>query len=191
MSTSASLGEIVSRELDGIVQLTPDQIGMLEFHYRLLLQWNRKMNLTTVTAVPDAAVRHYCESIFLAKHLTSGSVVDIGSGAGFPGIPAAIVRGDCQIYLVESNQRKAVFLKEASRGLANVSVLPVRAQAITDRIYDWLIARAVDPSALLDLRLASRYALLLGRTDAERIVGAELIPLPWGGQRALLLGKFV
>jgi 16S rRNA (guanine527-N7)-methyltransferase len=191
MSTSASLGEIVSRELDGIVQLTPDQIGMLEFHYRLLLQWNRKMNLTTVTAVPDAAVRHYCESIFLAKHLTSGSVVDIGSGAGFPGIPAAIVRGDCQIYLVESNQRKAVFLKEASRGLANVSVLPVRAQAITDRIYDWLIARAVDPSALLDLRLASRYALLLGRTDAERIVGAELIPLPWGEQRVLLLGKFV
>jgi 16S rRNA (guanine527-N7)-methyltransferase len=191
MSTSASLGEIVSRELDGIVQLTPDQIGMLEFHYRLLLQWNRKMNLTTVTAVPDAAVRHYCESIFLAKHLTCGSVVDIGSGAGFPGIPAAIVRGDCQIYLVESNQRKAVFLKEASRGLANVSVLPVRAQAITDRIYDWLIARAVDPSALLDLRLASRYALLLGRTDAERIVGAELIPLPWGEQRVLLLGKFV
>jgi 16S rRNA (guanine527-N7)-methyltransferase len=191
MSTSASLGEIVSRELDGIVQLTPDQIGMLEFHYRLLLQWNRKMNLTTVTAVPDAAVRHYCESIFLAKHLTSGSVVDIGSGAGFPGIPAAIVRGDCQIYLVESNQRKAVFLKEASRGLANVSVLPVRAQAITDRIYDWLIARAVDPSELLDLRLASRYALLLGRTDAERIVGAELIPLPWGEQRVLLLGKFV
>ena len=114
MSTSASLGEVLRAEVGG---LSDAEVAALETHYELLIRWNRKMNLTTVTSVEEVATRHYGESILLARHLTAGTVVDAGSGGGFPGIPVAIVRPDCDVTLVESHQRKAVFLREAVRGL--------------------------------------------------------------------------
>src|SRR5689334_14808019 len=126
MSISASLGDVLRRELTGLVELSDGQIGALTAHYELMLVWNARMALTTVTDVEEAAVRHYCESLVLGSHLTSGRVADIGSGPGFPGIPAAILRPDCQFDLVESNQRKAVFLREAARGLKNVRVVAAR-----------------------------------------------------------------
>ncbi len=69
--------------------LTADQLTLLERHYQLLLRWNQKMNLTRITSVHDAVRYHYCESLYLAQTLPEGAlrIVDIGSGAGFPGIP--------------------------------------------------------------------------------------------------------
>lgn len=187
MSTSASLSEVLRRELAGVVQVSEAQVNALEQHYALLLRWNAKLNLTTVVRLPDAAVRHYCESLFLAAHLTAGRVVDVGSGAGFPGLPAAIVRSDCTFDLVESHQRKAVFLREASRGLSNVRVLSSRAEAIEDH-YEWLISRAVDPAFVRCLQLAPQFALLLGESDASSFPSARVIPLPWGERRVLVIG---
>lgn len=156
----------------------PQQLALLEEHYRLLLRWNQKMNLTRVTSLQDAVRYHYCESLYLAKCLPEGPlrIVDIGSGAGFPGIPVAIYRPGCTVDLVESHQRKAVFLREASRGLANVRVLAVRAEVLTD-LYDWTISRAVRPDDVLELNLAPHVAVL----------GAEGENLPWGEKRALFL----
>jgi len=142
------------------------------------------MSLTTVTGVEEAAVRHYCESLFLGARLTPGLVADIGSGPGFPGIPAAILRADCHFDLVESNQRKAVFLREASRGMPNVRVLATRAENLKAP-YDWIAARAVDPGVVLALKVARRYAMLIGAEDAARIGRAEIAPLPWGDRRVL------
>ena len=194
MSTSASLGDIVRRETAGFVSLNLDQIQALELHYALLLRWNRKMNLTTVTKLPDAALRHYCESLFLAARLSAGRVVDVGSGAGFPGIPVAIARPDCMVDLVESHQRKAVFLREASRGMGNVRVAGARAESLRGAgeqpTYEWMISRAVDPVDLLRLRLANRYALLIGAEDVELVKPDEVIPLPWGARRVLAVGTF-
>lgn len=178
----------------GLIQLTSAQLALLESHYRLLLQWNSRMNLTTVTKLPEAAVRHYCESLFLACHLSPGTVADIGSGPGFPGIPAAILRPDCQFDLIESHQRKAVFLKEAARSLGNVKVLAKRAEDVV-AAYDWIISRAVDPLEVLALRTAptagGRFALLIGADDAARIAlshaGTVEFPLPWGENRVLAL----
>src|SRR5579871_343862 len=142
-------------------RLTGDQLALLEQHYQLLLRWNQKMNLTRITNVSDAVRYHYCESLYLARSLPEGSlrIVDIGSGAGFPGIPVAIFRPDCEVHLVESHQRKAVFLNEATRNLANTRVLPVRSEEVTET-YDWMISRAVRPDDVLGLILAPNIAVL-------------------------------
>jgi 16S rRNA (guanine527-N7)-methyltransferase len=190
MSTSASLGEIVEREMAGICRLDANQLSRLESHFRLMLVWNARVNLTRVTKLPEAATRHYCESLFLATLLTPGRVADIGSGAGFPGIPAAILRPECQFDLVESHQRKAVFLKEAVRGMSNVRVLAVRAESLAHG-YEWVVSRAVDPREVVSLRIAPRLGLLLGESDALALRNADVRRLPWGDRRvvALLSGE--
>ena len=156
--------------------VTRNQLVLLEQHFQLLLRWNQKVNLTRITSLRDAVRYHYCESLYLAQSLPEGAlrIADIGSGAGFPGIPVAIYRPDCQVHLVESHQRKAVFLSEATRNLPNVQVLSVRAEDITES-YDWMISRAVRPEHVLKLKLASNVAVL----------GTEGEKLPWGESRAL------
>jgi 16S rRNA (guanine527-N7)-methyltransferase len=156
--------------------LTPQHLVLLEDHYRLLVRWNQKINLTRITSLQDAVRYHYCESLYLAKRLPEGSlrIVDIGSGAGFPGVPVAIYRPECSVDLVESHQRKAVFLREATRRLTNVRVLAQRAEAVAGS-YDWTISRAVRPEDVLTLKLAPHVAVL----------GVEGDSLPWGEKRAL------
>ena len=156
--------------------LTGDQLTLLEQHYQLLLRWNQKMNLTRIVSVGDAIRYHYCESLYLAKSLPEGAlrIVDIGSGAGFPGIPVAIYRPDCEVHLVESHQRKAVFLREATRNLRNTRVWSIRSEDMTET-YDWMISRAVRPDDVLKLKLAPNVAVL----------GTEGEKLPWGESRAL------
>src|SRR5690349_10628648 len=127
--------------------LTTEQSAALESHYELLVRWNKVLNLTAIEKLEEAVERHYCESLTLAERLTPGRVADIGSGAGFPGLVAAIARPDCEFTLVESHQRKAVFLREASRGMVNVRVLAVRAEQIRER-FDWVVSRAVSYSDL-------------------------------------------
>jgi 16S rRNA (guanine527-N7)-methyltransferase len=156
--------------------LTGDQLILLEQHYQLLLRWNQKMNLTRITSLVDAVRYHYCESLYLAQSLPKSAlrIVDIGSGAGFPGVPVAIYRPDCEVHLVESHQRKAVFLNEATRNLPGTRILPVRAEDVTET-YDWMISRAVRPEDVLKLKLAPNVAVL----------GTEGEKLPWGESRAL------
>lgn len=167
--------------------LTPAQICRMEAHYQLILRWNKKMNLTRITKLEEVVIRHYGESLFLAVHLPLRvRVVDIGSGAGFPGLPAAILHADSSFHLVESHQRKAVFLREATRDLTNVEILPVRVETL-DKRYDWLISRAVDPKTLLGLKCADHMALLIGEEDSRQCRSYEKVPLPWGERRVLLL----
>lgn len=183
-----TLSEVVSREMEGLVALSSHQLSQLEAHYRILLAWNSRMNLTTVSGLPEAGVRHYCESLFLGLHLTPGRVADIGSGPGFPGVPAAVLRDDCQFDLVESNGRKCVFLKEATRVLKNVSVRANRSEQLKPtEPYDWIISRAVDPAEVLGLSITKRFALLIGAEDAAKVGRGDVIPLPWGESRVLLI----
>ena len=163
----------------------------LEEHYRLLQIWNRKLNLTS----EDSLERHYGESIFLAEHLPAGSlrIADIGSGAGFPGFPIAVVRPECSVALIEAHQRKAVFLKEASRHQSNIRVLAKRAEEIDER-FDWAVSRAVSHQDLGKnlRRLASHAALLTGAEPPPRELGfewADPIVLPGSRQRFLLVSR--
>ena len=108
--------ELLAREFAPYGSLTPEQIDLLEAHYNLLVQWNARLNLTRIDSVEEAVRLHYCESLFVGTRLPAGPlrIVDVGSGAGFPGIPIAILRPECTVTLVESHQRKGVFLREAT-----------------------------------------------------------------------------
>jgi len=186
--------DLLQQKLDGIASLRSDQIEALERHYELLLRWNQTLNLTAIDSEELIVERHYCESLFLASHLPPRSlrIVDVGSGAGFPGIPVAIFRPDCSVTLVESHQRKAVFLREAARKTRNVKVLSQRAETVSEH-YELAISRAVRYEALLPLlkKLADSADLLTGLENPPRNPDFEWelpILLPWGGQRYLRIG---
>ncbi len=177
-------GELLAREFAPYGSLTVRQIDLLEAHYNLLALWNTRLNLTRIVSVEDAVRLHYCESLFVGASLPAGPlrIIDAGSGAGFPGIPIAILRPECTITLVESHQRKGVFLREASRNLQNVSVVTDRAENLEPG-YDWLVSRAVSPNDVIKLNLANNLALLVGK---EALPGFERRdPIPWGAGRFL------
>jgi 16S rRNA (guanine527-N7)-methyltransferase len=187
--------ELLRSKLGGIFELSDWQAERLGQHYELLTRWNKVLSLTSVRNLEDAVERHYCESVFAAGHLPEGavSVADIGSGAGFPGIPMAIVRPDCLVVLIESHQRKAAFLKEASRDLANVRVIAKRAEDVAES-FDWVVSRAVRFSDIAGVvkKLARNGELLTGEVRAEDLNGfdwREPIRLPWGDRRYLWIGR--
>ena len=187
--------EVLRSKLAGICQLSESQIEGLTSHYELLTRWNKVLSLTSVRTLEEAVERHYCESIFAACHLPKGpvSVADVGSGAGFPGIPIAIVRHDCSVALIESHQRKAAFLKEVSRGLGNVRVLAKRAEDVLET-FDWVVSRAVRYSDIAGvlMRLGRSAELLTGEVQASELPGFEwrqTIRLPWGERRYLWIGN--
>src|SRR5579872_2396860 len=106
--------EFLAAEFLPYGELTAKQLNQLEAHYLSLGRWNGRLNLTRIVSVTESVQFHYCESLFLARSLPPGPlrIVDVGSGAGFPGIPAAILRPECEVTLIESHQRKSVFLRE-------------------------------------------------------------------------------
>ena len=186
--------DLVRQRLAGVVELSPGQVEALEAHYRLLLRWNRTLNLTSIRKIEEAVERHYCESLFLGTHLPQDllRIADIGSGAGFPGFPVAVLRPDCSVTLIESHQRKAVFLREASRSLPNVRVLARRAEDMNEQ-FDCAISRAVSYEDLASFlkNLAPNADLLTGGEEPPGGIGfvwQPPIPMPWGAQRFLRIG---
>jgi 16S rRNA (guanine527-N7)-methyltransferase len=177
--------EFLVAEFGPYSPLSEFQLDQLENHYSALTRWNERLNLTRIRDLSESVKFHYCESLFLARFLPAGPhrIVDIGSGGGFPGIPVAIFRPDCDVTLVESHQRKAVFLREAARELTNVRVISKRAEDVQER-FDWLISRAVAPMDVLRLKIASNVVLLIGEEDAVKLTG-ESTPIPWGNHRIL------
>jgi len=116
----------------------------------LLLRWNATYNLTAVRDPQEMVTRHLLDSLALQPHVESGSLADLGSGPGLPGIPLALARPQLQVTLVESNGKKARFLREAVRtlGIGNARVAETRAEALDEAgRYDTITARALDTLA--------------------------------------------
>ena len=187
--------DLLRQGLAGVVELSSGQVDTLEGHYQLLLRWNRTLNLTSIKGMEEAVVRHYCESLFLGAHLPEGHlrIADIGSGAGFPGFPVAVLRPDCSVSLIESHQRKAVFLREAGRNLPNVRVLAKRAEDVKEQ-FDRAISRAVSYADLGSFlkNLAPNVDLLTGGEvppDGIGFVWQAPIPVAWSRQRFLRTGQ--
>lgn len=157
-------------------------------HYQLLLRWNRKLNLTRIVALEEAVRRHYAEGVFLSVQLTPDcrSVVDVGSGAGFPGYPLAVLRPDVTVSLLESDQRKAAFLREACGDRPNVRVLCLRSDDAVG-VWDAVVSRAVKwpEIAAFARRSAERVAILASSEDAAAFEGSDGLQnmnvafLPW------------
>jgi 16S rRNA (guanine527-N7)-methyltransferase len=116
----------------------------------LLDRWNRTYNLTAIRDPMEMVTRHLLDSLAMQPYLEQGTLADLGTGPGLPGIPLAIARPQLQVTLVESNGKKARFMREAVRqlGLTNARVAESRAEALAEPgAYDNLTARAMDTLA--------------------------------------------
>jgi 16S rRNA (guanine527-N7)-methyltransferase len=153
----------------------------------LLLRWNARTNLTAIRDEEGILSRHFLESIACARALPSGIVtlLDFGSGAGFPGIPIALCRPAISVTLAESQGRKAAFLREAVRVLSlSATVHSGRAESLTTR-FDCVTLRAVDrmPQALQAAKnlVAARgwLALLTTESQLTALKGSTVEALTW------------
>ena len=114
------------------VTLTDGQIARLDTYATLLLEWNERMNLTAITAPHDVVVKHFADSLAVARYLPEGefSLIDVGTGAGFPSLPLAILRPDMKLTLLDSLNKRLTFLQ------AVCDAVGVTAQTVHARAED-------------------------------------------------------
>ena len=142
--TTGDLANLLSAA--SLEPLSPAIVAKFDEYLALIQRWNARMNLTAIREPRDILMRHFVESIACTQHLSSGigSLLDFGSGAGFPGIPIALCRPEIRVTLAESQTKKAAFLREAVRVLElNCSVFGQRAESLTQQ-FDCVALRAVD-----------------------------------------------
>jgi 16S rRNA (guanine527-N7)-methyltransferase len=128
----------------------PRVYGQLAVYFELIVKWNARMNLTAVRAPEEIVRRHFGESLFAGAHLGAcATLLDFGSGAGFPGLPMQLMRPGVQVTLAESQGKKAAFLREAVRELGlGTEVWAGRVEAMpAARQFDCVALRAVDKMA--------------------------------------------
>jgi len=187
----------------------------LAVYLELILKWNARINLTAIRKPEEIVRRHFGESLFTGLHLATNEAVrhgqappippsdfllDLGSGAGFPGIPIQLLRPDRPVTLAESRSRKAAFLREVVRVLGlKTEVWAARAEAMqADRQFDTVTLRAVDEmgSAVAEAarRATCRIAILGIRRAAYTTLPAsfrlaEPIALPDSRDGILLIAR--
>lgn len=207
----------------GGASLSDSQLAQLASYLDLLLRWNARINLTAIRDPEQIVTRHFGESLFAARHLYPGlatrdsQLLDLGSGPGFPGLPIKIWTPALPTTLLESNQRKATFLREVVRALelTGVQVVSDRAENFAAEIANYklpitnsvtITLRAVEhfreilPTAVELLQqfpaASRRLALLIGaaqvepaRARAGTLTWSLPLPIPASSQRVLLVGN--
>lgn len=200
------LGELLSRYL-GEDRLTSEQYGWLSQYLDLLVRWNARTNLTAVRNPREMVCRHFGESLFSAGCVLKGddtrSLVDVGSGAGFPGLVWKIFAPLCSLTLIESQNKKVTFLREVVRTLklTNVTVFSGRAETYAG-IGDVVSLRAVEKfeeivqTAGALVGADGNLVLLISEKqvrDAERLLPdwawEDKEAIPGGQARVVLIGK--
>lgn len=144
LETGENLNDLLKKA--GLEAVDETTAGKFNAYLSLLLRWNQRMNLTAIRDAAGIVERHFIESIACARVLPVGigTLLDFGSGAGFPGIPIALSRPEIAVTLAESQWKKAAFLREAVRTLGlKAEVFGGRAEAL-DRAFDCVALRAVD-----------------------------------------------
>ncbi len=132
------------------IELSDEQAGKLVAHLDLLDDWNQRMNLTAIRDRGQQLTKHLLDSLSVRPFLRGSRIADVGSGAGFPGIPLAIVSPDLHFALIESTGKKCRFLEHVRDTLAltNVEVVQARAEAFKPAArFETVLARAVGPVA--------------------------------------------
>ncbi len=206
--------------------LTPNILEQISTYIDILLRWNARVNLTAICDPEEIVTRHFGESLFAARHLfpkanpvsssvspeppvvealdsAGARVADLGSGAGFPGLPIKLWAPDIALTLIESNHKKAAFLREVTRTLTltNVNIQNVRAETIAPASFDVVILRAVERFAIILPVAASlvaaggRLALLLSSSQLamahstlRTVIWNSPISIPHSQSRQLLIG---
>jgi 16S rRNA (guanine527-N7)-methyltransferase len=212
--------------------LDETQLKNISTYIDLLLRWNARVSLTAIRQPEEIVTRHFGESLFAARHLfpikravekpakekftlgrspaaiqaeqsSAQSVIDLGTGAGFPGIPIKIWAPEITLTLIESNQKKATFLREVTRALTltNINVLSKRAEHYSNQEAEVVTLRAVErfesilPTAANLVTPKGRLALLISEaqlTTAQNLTPTfrwtSPIPIPLSSSRILAIG---
>jgi 16S rRNA (guanine527-N7)-methyltransferase len=191
--------------------LSAAQLNHISMYIDLLLRWNARINLTSIRQPQAIVTRHFGESLFTAQHLfpkpgQATSLIDVGSGAGFPGVAIKLWAPQLRLTLIESNHKKVAFLRQLARTLTltDIDILPDRAEAYAGPgpLADVVTIRAVErfssalPSAARLVAPGGRLALMIGQ--AQTAQATELLPgaiwgapvrLPLSASRVLLIGR--
>jgi 16S rRNA (guanine527-N7)-methyltransferase len=202
--------------------LSPTQLQHISTYIDILLRWNARINLTAIRDPEEIVTRHFGESLFAARHLfpttahvgtaalgcpaersSALPVADLGSGAGFPGIPVKLWAPNIALTLIESNHKKAAFLSEVTRALTltDVNIQNTRAETLPPSTFDVITLRAVERFAEILtvaaylLKPGGRLALLIGPSQQSAACSAlpqfawrRAIPIPESSRRILLIG---
>ena len=186
--------------------LSTEQVKQVVTYLDLLLKWNAKISLTAVRDPEEIVQRHFGESFFAAERAEvaqASTLIDVGSGAGFPGLAMAILAPQTRITLIESQQKKVAFLREVVRALqlGNISVYGGRAEE--SKLQSQIVTmRAVEkfetalPIAASLMEPEGKLALLIGASQAEitrrsplNLVWLDALAIPRSRERILLIGK--
>lgn len=197
---------IISRLLEPYAKHDEQRLRLISIYIDLLLKWNARINLTAVREAEEIVTRHFGESFFAAEILSSQVVpqraIDLGSGAGFPGIPLAISMPETRITLIESNQKKSTFLREviSALSLKNAVVFTGRGENYQDQA-GLVTMRAVErfekalPTAVKLVEPGGRVALMIGtmqvaqaKSLAKDVEWGQPVVVPRGHSRVLLAG---
>ena len=188
----------------------------------ILVRWNSRINLTAIRDPEQIVTRHFGESLFLARNLFPGTaaigcptgqclavtgpsaLADLGSGAGFPGLPIKLWAPSISVTLIESNHKKAAFLREITRFLTlmDVNIQNARAETLPPATFDVVTLRAVErfdaalPIAARLLNPQGRLALLIGTAQVAQARSvlpdndfADPLPIPLSTSRVLLMSE--
>jgi 16S rRNA (guanine527-N7)-methyltransferase len=189
------------------VSVAPPLCNQIRVYIDLLLRWNQKTSLTTVTDPAEILRFHFGESLLAVATvpIRHGRLADVGSGAGFPAVPIRMVSAGLSAILIESNQKKATFLMEIVRALEldNVDVRRSRMDSVSlaEAKADFITARALGIDATFlkwahnSLNLRGSVVLWLGATDADAISRksgwkwGDSIRIPQSDRRVILAGS--
>lgn len=188
------------------IELDERQLSSISTYINILLKWNARMNLTAIRDPRQIVQRHFGESFFAAQKLLGSEdafkIVDVGSGAGFPGLPVAMYAPRSEITLIEAQSKKAAFLNEVIRGLGlkNAHVFSRRAEDYTGGA-ELVTMRAVErfeavlPTVAKLVEPGGRLGLMIGTAQVEsatkltpEIAWQSPIVVPGGHSRVLLVG---
>ena len=185
--------------------LTAQQSTHFEEYLALILRWNARVNLTAIRDEEGILSRHFVESIFCARSLPAGiaTLLDFGSGAGFPGLPIALCRPEIAVTLAESQGKKAAFLQEVVRSLGipvdihsgRAETLGVQFDCVTLRAVDKMelavqaASKLVRPGGCLALMTTNADLPSLQRLDLSGFSWRPNIHLPGGEDRIIALSE--
>jgi len=206
MNADGASGRLNALLIDaGLELLSRETAAKFEAYLSLILRWNARVNLTALRTEDAILSRHFVESIGCARSIPRGigTLLDLGSGAGLPGIPVALCRQEIRVTLAESKGKKAAFLQEAVRVLKIGSeVFAGRAETL-EREFDCVIFRAVDRMAkavAAGARLVGPDGWLAAMATEGELVNLkasagggfewiEPIRMPFAERRVLALGR--
>lgn len=178
------------------IELDENQINQLMLYAKLLVEWNEKMNLTAITDEEGIATKHFLDSLTaLTTGYVSGKVIDVGTGAGFPGLVLKIAKPEIELTLLDSLNKRITFLKSVSEemGLDGIEFVHSRAEdggqnAMYRGKFDTVVSRAVANMATLSewcipfLKVGGRLLALKGPSAGEELKNAKRAISILGGE---------